>query len=240
MRLKITFELENEVFPVQYRKNILSFIKNAFYNYDEKFYEKFYKENNNIQKPYSYAIFLDNPKFEGDKIILKSNVINMVFSVYDYANGINIYNAINQQRGVKFSMNQNSIKITNIYLQEEKNIIEEKIIVKMLSPIIVREHNQITGKDYYYSYKREGFLENLKINMKESLNIVDLSDELVEGFEIKEIESKKTVIPVYEQMIEATLGVFELRGDRNLLEFLYKSGIGSRRSLGFGLFEILS
>ena len=240
MRLQITFELENNILPVQYRKSITSFIKNAFIQYDENFYNKFYKNKDPIQKPYTYGVFLDNPQFEKEKITLKSNIISITFSIYDYLNGIDIYNAFNKQRNVKFSLNQNSMKIININLQNEQQITEDKIIVKLLSPMIIRNHNKDTGKDYYYSYEREGFLDYLKINILESLKAFNLSIDLLKDFEISPIQCKKTVVPVYEQKIEATLGMLELKGDKQLLDFLYKTGIGTRRSLGFGLFEILN
>ena len=40
-------------------------------------------------------------------------------------------------------------------------------------------------------------------------------------------------------MIECSLGIFELHGDIELLKYLYKAGIGSKKAMGFGLFEII-
>ena len=62
---------------------------------------------------------------------------------------------------------------------------------------------------------------------------------LLDGFSIKPIEAKKTVIRHYNQMIEASLGCFEISGDNMLLNYLYSCGVGSRTSAGFGMFEVL-
>lgn len=39
MRLKLYFKLENEKFPIQYRKSILSFIKRSLTEYSEEYYK---------------------------------------------------------------------------------------------------------------------------------------------------------------------------------------------------------
>ena len=52
-------------------------------------------------------------------------------------------------------------------------------------------------------------------------------------------ESKTTAVPFKEFLINVSYGKFCLEGDINLLNNLYKTGIGSRRSEGFGLFEVL-
>ena len=41
-------------------------------------------------------------------------------------------------------------------------------------------------------------------------------------------------------MIECSLGSFELTGERELLDYLYKAGMGSKKAMGFGLFEIIN
>ena len=39
-------------------------------------------------------------------------------------------------------------------------------------------------------------------------------------------------------MIECSIGKFELEGNIKLLDYLYKAGIGAKKAMGFGLFEI--
>ena len=62
---------------------------------------------------------------------------------------------------------------------------------------------------------------------------------LLENFKMIPIQAKKIVIPVYEKMIECSVGMFKLEGQEELFDFLYKAGIGSKKAMGFGLFEIV-
>lgn len=167
MRFKLNFELENEKFPIQYRKNVMSFIKKSLNEYSPEHYEKLYHEKDNIIKPYTFAVFFNTPEFKENEIILKDK------------------------------------------------------------------------KDHYYSFSANQFLETVKINIREQLKITNLPEGIENTFEIKPIQAKKVIVKFYEKKIEGSIGTFEISGDRKLLEVLYKSGIGSKRSAGFGMFEII-
>ena len=71
MKFKLSLNLENEHFPMQYRKCILSFIKLSLSEYDDKEYKKFYNERDNIIKPYTFAVFFKTPEFREEEIIIK-------------------------------------------------------------------------------------------------------------------------------------------------------------------------
>ena len=51
----------------------------------------------------------------------------------------------------------------------EKEIKDNKIIIKFQSPLCARKREE--NKDYYYSFENEKFEETLKMNIKEQLNI---------------------------------------------------------------------
>lgn len=237
MKYKLYFNLENENMSIQYRKSILSFIKKSLQEYDEKQYKKFYNERDNIIKPFTFAVFFKYSKFNGDTIIVDSKTMELNISAEDYNTGIVLYNSFNHQRNKKFSLNNNSMTLKNIILLPEKQINTEEIIIKFLSPLVVRSRED--SKDYYYSYSNNEFLNTLKVNVKMQLKISDLSETLAETMNIEPIDAKKTVVKFYEKQIEASIGTFKLRGDINLLNYLYKSGIGSKHSAGFGMFEVL-
>lgn len=237
MRYKLYFNLENENISLQYRKSILSFIKNALKEYDEKQYKKFYNEKDNIIKPFTFAVFFKDSKFDGDNIIVNSKTMELNMSAEDYNTGIILCNAFNHQRNKKFSLNNNSMTLNNIVLLPEKQINNEEIIIKFLSPLVVR--SRIDKKDYYYSYKDKEFSDMLKINIRMQLKISDLPETIVEDFKIEPINAKKTVIKFYEKQIESSIGTFKLTGNTELLNYLYKSGIGSKHSAGFGMFEVI-
>ena len=88
MRYKLYFDLENENISIQYRKNILSFIKKSLQEYEEKQYKKFYNERDNIIKPFTFAVFFKDSKFNGDNIIVNSKTMELNMSTEDYNTGI--------------------------------------------------------------------------------------------------------------------------------------------------------
>lgn len=238
MRLKLIFQLENNILDIQYRKSIISWIKHALQAYDENLFQEIY--NNNNKKTFTFAPILSNPKFDKEKVTMQDNQFSIVFSAYNYIYGLHLYNSFVKQKFQKFSLNQNSMKLTSIIMLKEKEINENEITIKMSSPIICRNHDKTTLKDMYYAYDREEFTKYLKINIEEQLTAENLNTALLNDFEITPINAKKIIIPVYEKMIECSVGIFKIHGNIELLKYLYKAGIGSKKAMGFGLFEIIN
>lgn len=237
MRFRLNFNLENENFPVQYRKSILSFIKLSLSRYNEEYYKKLYNEKDNIIKQYTFAVFFNNPIFKEDEIIIKDKKFNINFSVSDYEIAVALYNAFNHQKRVKFSINNNSWTLENIVMLNEKKINTENLKIKFLSPLVVRSREN--QKDYYYSYESPEFEEIIKVNIKEQLKITDIPQNVVDTFGIKAINAKKVIIKFYEKKMECSLGTFEISGNKELLKCIYQMGLGSRHGSGFGMFEII-
>lgn len=237
MRLKLTFNLENEHFPIQYRKNIMSFIKLSLSEYNEEYYKKLYHKRDNIIKPYTFAVFLKGAKFAEEEILVESKKVELNVAIADQEIAVVLYNSFNHQKHKKFSIDRNSMTLENISMLLEREIKEEEITIKFMSPLIAR--NRKNQKDFYYSFEHKEFLEMLKINLKEQLKITNIPMEYVDSFKIETIKGKKVITKFYEKKIEGTLGIFKLSGDRELLKYLYQAGIGSKRSSGFGMFQII-
>lgn len=237
MRMKLYFTLENNTIPIDYRRSIISFIKLSLSEYSENEFRKYYNQKDNIIKPYAFSVFFKQPKINGQEIIVEDKKFEMNMTIENYETAIKLYNSFNHQKNKKFSINKNSWTLQNIALIPEKEIKEENIVIKFQSPLCVRERNQ--NKDYYYSYENEKFEEILKMNIKEQLKITNIPSELVDALKITPIKAKKVIIKFYEKQIECSTGTFELEGNIELLNYLYKAGMGSKHSAGFGMFQII-
>ena len=237
MRFKLYFKLEKEEIPMQYRKTIISYFKHSLEEYNQKYYQKYYNGKDPIIKQYAFSAYYKQQKIEKDKIILEDQRLEINITTSDYETGIILYNSFNKQKHKKYSLNNNSMTLENITTANEKEITTEKISVKFQAPLCVRLREN--SKDYYYSYENEKFEETLKINIKEQLKITNMPTEIVDTFTIKPIKAKKVLIKFYEKCIECSTGTFELSGNKELLKYLYKSGIGSKHSAGFGMFQII-
>ena len=237
MRMRLYFTLENKKIPIDYRRSIISFIKLSLSEYSEDELKKYYNQKDNIIKPYAFSIFFKHPQINAEEIIVEDKKFEMNMTTENYETTITLYNAFNAQKHKKFSINKNSWILQKIVLIPEKEITENKIVVKFQAPICVRKREN--NKDYYYSYERKEFVETVKLNIQEQLKITNLSPEMVETFNIIPVVAKKVIVKFYEKQIECSTGIFKLEGDVELLNYLYKSGIGSRHSAGFGMFQIV-
>ena len=169
MRMKLYFTLENEKMPIDYRRSIISFIKLSLSEYSENEFKKYYNQKDNIIKPYAFSIFFRQPQINGQEIILEDKRFEMNMTIENYETAITIYNAFNHQKNKKFLINQNSWILQNIVLIPEKEIKDNKIVIKFQAPLCVRKREE--NKDYYYSFEDEKFEETLKMNVKEQLKI---------------------------------------------------------------------
>lgn len=237
VRFKLYFTLENLQIPIQFRKSIISFFKHSLMDYDEAYYKKYYNERDTIIKNYSFSTYFKQKNIQDEKIILEDNGFELNVTTSDYETGIILYNSFNKQKYKKYPLQDNSMILQNIIMLPEKEITSEKITIKFQSPLCVRSRNE--NKDYYYSYENEKFEETLKMNIREQLKITNISKEIVDTFKITPINAKKVIIKFYEKCLECSTGVFEISGDRELLNYLYQAGIGSKHSAGFGMFQII-
>lgn len=237
MRFKLFFTLESPEISIQYRKSIISFFKHCLSTYDEKYYNKFYNEKDPIIKNYSFSTYFKNQKIEEEKIIVEDKKFELNVTTSDYETGIILYNSFNRQKYKQYPLTNNFMTLQNIVMIMEKEITSESIIIKFQSPLCVRYREN--KKDYYYSYTDEKFEEILKINIKEQLKATDISEEVVNTLKIKPINAKKVLIKFYEKCLECSTGIFELKGNKELLKYLYQSGLGSKHSAGFGMFQVI-
>lgn len=240
MRLKLVFELDNNILDIQYRKAILSYIKKAIQEYDEELYLQLYAPYSTTKKSFTFAPILPKPIFTKENIQLANPSLTIIFSIYNYAYALHLYNCFYEQKNKKFPLqNHNSMILNKLYMIKEQNVYTNNINIKLSSPLVARYHNQQTKKDTYYCFERPEFKDTLKINIWEQMKVEGLDKSLLDDFDIEPIQAKKAVITVYEKKIECSLGIFKLIGNPKLLDYLYKAGIGSKKAMGFGLFEII-
>ncbi len=224
MRYQLTFQLNTEEFPLDYRRTIMSYIKNALSKYDETTYQKYYHEKDPIMKPFTFSVYFNSPIFKDETIFVKDKMMKLNLSIQDYNLAITLYNSVNHQRNVSFPITNNVITLKNITMMPEDEITTNQITIKFMSPLVVRERKD--KKDWYYSYSEDNkFKEILKQNLKEQLSISQIPLTTLEDFEIKAVQPKKTIIQFYEKKIETSVGTYILKGDKELLRFIYQCGM---------------
>ncbi len=235
---KLTFTLSNNQLPREMDRLLVSFLKSSAQAYSQHFYEKLYDKNRSIIKGYTYSCYLPGAKFHQDRIELAGEEFSLLFSDFDQAELLSFFNGFQQMRYRDYPIAGNSMKLTSIRMQNLQEIREEEIVIRMLSPLIVRQHDAENNKDTYYTCEMDGFQEALKENTAFFIDKMNLPVS-TENFSIQTIKGRKVVVPVFGRNTDASLGVFKLTGSAQLLNVLLLAGLGARRSEGHGKFEVV-
>lgn len=239
MKINLYFKLDNNVIPISYQKYVVSFIKKCLEEYDEELYKKWYKGNTEI-KPFTFSVYFPQPEFKKENILLGGKHLEVYFKMPKCKDAIRLYNAFlsKLKEHKEFKITENSMMLTNLYSETIKEFEDTNLIIKMNSPLIARYHDKEKNENKYYLATDSKFEEIVKMNIVNVINGLNLDIDIAD-FEIRPLKTSKAVIRLYDKMAEGSLGVFEIKGNKKLLNFLYQAGIGSCRSSGMGNFNIV-
>ena len=242
MRLSLHCELKENEIPLDYRRKIVSMFKRCLTNYDEDVFNKYYHMRDPIQKEFTFSNYFQNPVMKKETIEIPNKRIIINFSTSDNVIGIDFYNAFvkNLYQEIKFS-NLNSIKISRIVVQKERRIFTNKVVFKLMSPLIVRDHHPESGKDWYYSCNDLNFEKFLKRNLYNQLKdkFSEKVEKDLENLSIRKVNMKKIIVTSYGIKMASSIGSFEMEGEQYILNEIYQSGAGSKKSLGFSMVDIV-
>jgi len=239
MRLKMVFKLKKEELDIEYRRAFLSLLKHCFQLASLEVYEKFYG-NGTPMKPFTFGVYLPQPKFNGDTIQLSSNEITLNFSTYYTELGMCFYNSMVKRTRLYKEyplQNGNSLRLHRVTLQKEKMIHSNEVLFKTLTPFLIRRHNSDKNKDSYLTNNDEDFIQETNKIVGVMLKELMGKQEPVNFIPIK--IANKILIKHFGFIVDGNIGTFKLTANPEVLDFIYRVGIGSRRSEGFGLLEVL-
>lgn len=234
---KLTFALANNRLPIEMDRLLVSFLKSSAQAYSQHFYEKLYDKSRSVIKGYTYSYYLPGAKFHKDGIELAGQEFCLFFSDFDQTELLSFFNGFQKMKYKEYPIAGNSMRLTSIRMQQLHEM-KEEIVIRMQSPLIVRQHDPESNKDIYYTCGMDGFEKTLKENTDFFVEKMSLPVS-TERFSIEVIKGKKVVVPVFGRNTDASLGIFRLTGSRQLLNILLLSGLGSRRSEGHGKFEVV-
>ncbi len=235
---KLIFKLEKNCLPRASDKVFVSFLKASAQQSAAEFYKQLYDKSRSVLKSYTFACYLPGARFEKEQILLDTNEFAMFFSAADSEELLRFFNGFQKMKYKNYPMNGNSMQLVSVRMQQLHQIHENEIVIKMQSPLIVRRHHTENNTDHYYTYEMEDFGTALKENIDFFLQTSGL-DISTEDFSIQTVKGKKVVIPVFGRNTDASLGVFKLTGNCQLLNLLYMAGMGARRSCGHGKFLVI-
>lgn len=239
MRFMVELSLENDFLDKDKNRVIVSLLKNCFQSYSEKYLEELYEKPQS--KDFTFSLFLGyDAKFEREYITIPSKKILLNFSAYESYDGLMFYNSILNNVGKTIKYKDTKIKIEKIILKKEKAILTEKVVFKILSPIVSRDHNADNKTTWYYPLSeekgKEVFIRNFKTEVIEKFG--DSCKYDLEDIRFK-FNTKTVKVKNYSIEVLGNIGTVEVAAKTYILEYIYKAGIGSKKSLGFGMLDIV-
>lgn len=237
-QFKLVFRLEHSWVPREMDRLMVSFLKASAQAYSQEFYRELYDKGRPVIKGFTYSYFLPGAKFGKEKVNLDKKEFTLLFSDADQEELLRFFNGFQLAKYKRYPMDGNSMELVSVYMQQLDEIKENEIVIKMQSPLIVRNHDGGDNSDIYYTCEMDGFGQALRKNIDIFLDRMGM-DAATEGFSIQVIKGKKIVVPVFGRNTDASIGIFKLTGSCQLLNILYLAGMGARRSQGHGKFEII-
>lgn len=241
MRIRLTLRTEKKEFPRDYRPVLVSLLKKALSEYDEDIFMQFYSKQKTVMKHFSMAVFFRHPVFNENKIELAADKVELTISSNLLKELMVLMTALLRLKksGYKFPLpGANAMLIEKIIKLQDKEISGE-MIIKFSSPLLLREHDRTANRDRYITVEDDDFKEQFYRIARAELELLGMPAALADGLQIEPLEAHKTVLPAFGHNVGASLGMFRLSGRQEALRLFYEAGISSRRSQGFGMFDII-
>lgn len=234
MRITLDYEISPEVIPKNYGRGFISLIKKIIEETNPLLFNDYY--NQHKLKPFTFGVFF--PQLKGiDKDDLRvGNLAKLNFSTSSIHLGTNIYNGFLKVKEHRWQNNGSSINFKPIraFLQPNRKIDKEEIVVKTLSPMLV---NNLGDSNKFLLPGEDGFLEGIKFSVHECAKEF-LNDDSEFPFDIEVKAWRRRVLFLYNK-IPTTVGIFTIKSKPEVLQMIYDIGLGVHRSQGFGMLEVV-
>lgn len=243
MQYTIRFKCDNLKLPIHYNHILQGFIyKNIFDdNFREFLHEKGFSIEGRKFKLFTYSqLFGDYEYNPADKtIIFKDYVRLTVSSIIDNFNTELLKSCFNNRI---MELNNQPIKVAGIDVENYNTKINSGII-KTLSPITVYSTIYVNRKKrtIYYSPEDSLFPKLIRQNLIKKAELVYNKPFRDAEFIIKPVEGKVSNNIVYFKkfIVKGSSGIFEIRGNKEIVNIAFNCGLGSKNSQGFGSIKLV-
>lgn len=239
MQIAVQLIGENIVLPIASNESIQGLLYKAIsedFSYSSKMHEEGNRYSGRKYKLFTFGEPEGRYTVQGTEIVYLNGIRLTVRSVDPYFIQL-LFSYFTKHEQIQ--LGNQTLKVGKTEINDER-IFEERIVIRTLSPITAYVTEE-DGHTVYYSPNDEKFYESLITNARRkwgsafgpteapSLSIRSSSN----GRYIKRATRFKSTY------ITAWHGTFVLEGSPKMLDFLYQTGLGSKNSQGFGMFEVI-
>jgi len=237
MQIDITFSKERISLPIATSATIQGLLYHALS--EDKSYSTFIHENGNICNGKKYKLFCFSElrgkyEIEGKNIVFLSEATLSVRAADSYYIQL-LFAYFTKKKTVV--LGTETVEIKDIRLKDS-HIFDSNITVRTISPITMYA-TDADGHSIYFTPDDERFYTGIIENARRKWISFTGSEN---GFDFKIIPKdnahfKKCATRFKETFITAWHGTFILVAPPQVLDFLFHTGLGSKNSQGFGMFE---
>lgn len=236
MRIACKLLCPTQQLPLDIRRTCLHVIKQALAEYDQQLFSQLYEQGHN-RKGFTFSTGLGKGvQFNQEYIQLQRDFFELTISSGNLELMIHLINALQNQFGKTFPANTGELEVGKVRVLVENQPQNQRTKYQILSPILVREHQGETKKDFYFSTKHQRWQEQLYVNLATTLQIDQALLQQLIRFEVG--ETRRTVVKFYQQHFEATIGKITIEAPSEFQKFFYEYGLGSKTSSGFGMLKV--
>jgi len=234
MRLALHFKISNNTIPLDYRNGFLSLLKKSFELVSKDLYLSLY--GCNTLKPFTFSVYFGNrSEVDKENVYINSDSIILNFSTLSLELGTYFYNGLLKvKRELKqYPLFNAMLSLDRVALIRESKIKDNVAVFKTLSPFLVRDFE---NNNRYFKPADDNFNSQLQFAVSACTKTF-LGREA--NVEFNNIKISSFPVLHYAMPVTANKGMFALKGEPEILDMIYQIGLGSRRSQGFGMLEVM-
>ena len=243
MQYTIKFKCENLQLPIHYNHILQGFIyKNIFDdNFREFLHEKGFELDGKTFKLFTFSKLYGDYTYhrETRTIAFTERVDLTVSSIVDDFNQELLKTLLYNKN---LELNNQPIEVSGIAVQEN-NLETNGAVIRTLSPITVYSTSWLNGrkKTIYYFPEDSLFQKYIKDNLISKAKLIYNKTFDKAKFKIVPVQGKVSTNSLYFKkfLVKGSSGIFEIYGDKELINTALNCGLGSKNSQGFGCVKLV-
>lgn len=238
MRFELEWKLDGTEITTEYRRVLAGMLQNALWEVEDRALDEM-RTVPGAYRPYTFSVWLPNPRFSVQTVALAQPQIKLLFSMAEMTDPVRVHRALQQFCGQMLQLGQTHATLQAVRHLPSPAPYSSEMTIRLRSPLLLRV--QESGRERYVCGGQERFWDALYNNVRAQAAQAGFAAQAVQGFSAQESPAgtlKRVQVLHHRKRLTGTLGECRLCGDPALLAHLYLAGMGSRRTSGFGLFDV--